>query len=93
MRHGRVHRKVDHSGPKSTRAIDQDGDGVREVHCNTQEGSWTGVRALLRPSRGVSEWYEARYLAVIQWGHNVKEVSDESLRTLLRIAPSTCFAT
>jgi len=55
-RHGRVHRTVDHSGPKSTWAIDQDGDGVREVHCNTQEGLWTGVRTLLRPFRGVSKW-------------------------------------
>ncbi len=92
-RHGRVHRTVDHSGPRSTWAVDRDGDGVREVHCNTQEGLWTGVRNLLRPFRGVSKWYEAQYLAVIQWGHNLKEVSDEFLRVLLGIAPSTRFAT
>jgi transposase len=92
-RHGRVHRTVDHSGPKSTWAVDQDGDGVREVHCNTQEGLWTGVRTLLRPFRGVSKWYESQYLAVIQWGHNLKEVSDEFLRVLLGVAPSTDFAT
>src|SRR3954463_1226471 len=36
-RHGRVHRTVDHSGPRWTWAIDADGDGVREIHCNTQE--------------------------------------------------------
>ena len=35
-RHRRVHHAVDHSGPKSTWAVDLDGDGVREVHCNTQ---------------------------------------------------------
>jgi transposase-like protein len=92
-RQGRVHRTVDHSGPKSTWAVDADGDGVREVHCNTQEGLWTGVRNLLRPFRGVSKWYEAQYLAVIQWGHNVKEVSDEFLKVLLGIDPSTDFAT
>src|SRR5512135_3304207 len=34
-RPGRVHRTVDHSGPRCTWAIDADGDGVREVHCNT----------------------------------------------------------
>src|SRR5512143_1812732 len=49
QRHGRVHQAVDHSGPKSTGAIDADGDGVREVHCNTLEGLWTGVRNFLRP--------------------------------------------
>jgi transposase-like protein len=91
-RHGRIHRTVDHSGPKGTWAIDRDGDGVREVHCNTQEGLWTGVRTLLRPFRGVNKWYEAQYLAVIQWGHNLKKVSDEFLRVLLGIAPSTGFA-
>ena len=42
----RGHKAVDHSGPKSTWA--RDGDGVREVHCNTQEGIWTGVRNFLR---------------------------------------------
>jgi transposase-like protein len=92
-RHGRVHRTVDHSGPKSTWAVDLDGDGVREVHCNTEEGQWTEVRTLLRPFRGVSKWYEAQYLAVIQWGHNLKDVSDEFLRVLLGIAPSTGLAT
>ena len=39
----RIHRAVDHSGPKSTWALDLDGDGVREVHCNTQEGLWTAA--------------------------------------------------
>ena len=92
-RHGRVHRTVDHSGPKSTRAIDADGDGVREVHCNTMEGLWTGVRTFLRPFRGVSKWYEAQYVAVIQWCHNLKEITNEFLRVLLGVAPGTDFAT
>jgi transposase len=48
-RHGRVHRTVDHSGPKWMWALDADGDGVREVPCNTLEGLWTGVRNFLRP--------------------------------------------
>src|SRR3712207_8053049 len=29
-------------------ARDDDGDGVREVHCNTLEGGWTGLRNFLR---------------------------------------------
>jgi len=54
-RHGRVHRTVDHSGPKGTWAIDDDGDGVREIHCNTLEGLWSSVRTFLRPFQGVSQ--------------------------------------
>jgi hypothetical protein len=64
---------------------------VREVHSNTLEGLWTGVRNFLRPFRGVSKWFLAQYVAVIQWGHNLKEVTDEFMRVLLGIPPSTCF--
>jgi transposase len=60
----RGHTAVDHSGPKSTWARDDDGDGVREVHCNTQEGLWTGVRTFLRPFRGVSKWSLAQDQAI-----------------------------
>lgn len=34
-------------------ARDDDGDGIREVHCNTAEGMWTDVRNFLRPFKGV----------------------------------------
>ena len=88
-RHGRVHRTVDHSGPKWTWALDLDGDGVREVHCNTREGLWTGVRNFLRPFRGVSKWYLAQYVAIFQWSYNLKSVTDEFLKVLLGISPST----
>ena len=57
QRYGRVHRAVDHSGPKSTSALDLDGDGVGEVHCNAQEGLWTGLRVFQGRFRAVSEWY------------------------------------
>jgi hypothetical protein len=46
----RAHKTVDHSGPKSTWARDDDGHGVREAHCNTQEGLWVHVRDFLRRS-------------------------------------------
>jgi transposase len=90
-RHGRVPRAVDHSGPQCTWAIDPDGDGVREVHCDTLEGLWTDVRNYLRPFRGVSKWSLAQYVAVFQGGYNLKEVTDEFMRALLGIPPSTCF--
>jgi transposase len=85
----RVHRAVNHSGPKSTWALDLDGDGVREVHCNTQEGLWTGLRNFLRPFRGVSKWYLAQYVAVFQWGHNLKQITDGFLRILLGLTLGT----
>jgi transposase-like protein len=88
-RHRRIHRAVDHSGPKGTWALDLDGDGVREVHCNTQEGLWTGLRIFLSRFRGVSKWYLAQYVAMFQWAHNLKRVTDDYLRALLGIRPST----
>ena len=54
-------------GPRSKWARDDDGDGVREVHDNTLEGMWTGLRNFLRPFRGVSKWYLAQYVAMFQW--------------------------
>ena len=90
-RQGRVHQTVDDSGPKSTWAIDADGDGVREVHCNTLEGLWAGLRNYLRPFRGVSKWFLAQYLAVFQWGYNLKTAMHELMRVLLGIPPSTSF--
>jgi transposase len=90
-RQGRVHRSVDHSGPKWTWALDRDGDGVPKVHCNTLEGLWTDVRNFLRPFRGVSKWFLAQYVAVFQWGYNLNEVTDEFMRILLNVSPSTDF--
>jgi transposase-like protein len=91
-RHDRIHLTVDHSGPRSTYAIDADGDGVREVHCNTMEGTWTGLRNFLRPFRGLSKWCVSQYVAMFEWGHNIKEVSDQLLQFMLGIGPHTEFA-
>jgi hypothetical protein len=88
-RHRWVHRTVDHSGPKSTWALDLDGDGVREVHGDMQEGLWTGLRDFLRPFRGASKYCLAQYVAIFQWGHNVKHVTDGFLLALLGMRPST----
>jgi hypothetical protein len=40
-------------------ARDDDREGVREVHTNTLEEIWTGLRHFLRTSRGVSKHYLA----------------------------------
>lgn len=78
---GRGHGTVCHSEREYAR--DDDGDGIREVHCNTMEGIWTGLRNFLRPFRGVHKKYLAQYVAMFQWAHNLKRVTDHFLRVLM----------
>src|SRR4051812_14795598 len=66
------HVRVNHTPTPTGRvwARDEDGDGICEVHTNTIEGFWTGLRNFLRPFRGVSKHYLAQYVAVYAWIHN-----------------------
>jgi transposase-like protein len=90
--HGRAHATVCHNparegGPEYAR--DDDGDGVREVHCNTMEGTWTGLRNFLRTFRGVSKKYLGQYAAIFEWTCNVKAATTDFLRAMLGLNPST----
>ena len=87
LRRGRV--AVSHAGPRREWARDDDGDGVREAHVNTMEGHRTGLRDFLRPFRGVSKWYLDQYVAIAEWGHAIKRVTDAFLRILLGMRPGT----
>ena len=58
-------------------ARDDDGDGYREVHCNTCEGAGAGLRTYLRVFRGVHKGFLATYVAVYQTMTNAKEISAE----------------
>jgi transposase-like protein len=80
-RNGREHATVNHQNGEYAR--DDDGDGIREVHCNTLEGIWTGLRNFLRPFRGVNKVYLEQYVIIFQWGFNLKAVTDAFLRKLL----------
>ena len=84
---GRTHATVNHSGGEWAR--DDDGDGIREVHVNTMEGTWTGLRNFLRPFRGVSKWYLSGYVAIFEWSNNLKVVTDAFLAILLGREPTT----
>ena len=53
-------------------ARDDDGDGINEVHTNTIEGFWTGLRNFLRPFRGVNKVCLPRYVAFYAGLHNFK---------------------
>ena len=78
---GRGHVTVNHGAGEWAR--DDDGDGVREVHVNTMEGTWTGRRNSLRPFRGVSKWHLAGYVAIFEWAHNEKRATMRFLRALI----------
>jgi transposase-like protein len=80
---GRGHATVCHAPGRREWARDDDGDGVREVHNNTLEGLWTGLRNYLRPFRGVNKWFLGQYVAIFQWAHNLKAATDDFLRALL----------
>jgi transposase len=90
-RWGRGHASVNHNQGEYAR--DDDGDGVREVHCNTMEGIWTGLRNFLRPFRGVNKEYLEQYIIMFQWSYNLKAVTDVFLRCLLGCSVATEFVT
>lgn len=82
----REHAAVCHAPGRREWARDDDGDGVREVHCNTLEGLWAGLRTFLRPFRGVSKWFLDQYVAMFQWAYNLKAATDDFLRVLLGVS-------
>ena len=70
-------------------ARDDDEDGVREVHVNTMEGLWTGLRNFLRMFRGVNKKYLYQYVAMFEWEYNIKRVTPEFIRAMLGVLITT----
>jgi transposase-like protein len=56
-------------------ARDDDGDGKREVHCNSCEGAGSGLRNFLRIFRGVHKYYLADYVATYEMIANTKRIT------------------
>ena len=65
-------------------ARDADGDGIREVHVNSNEAAWTGLRNFLRTFRGVHKHYLAGYVAVYEFTVNHKRVSPPFVAAIVR---------
>jgi transposase-like protein len=86
---GRNHSTVCHTPGQREWARDDDGDGVREVHVNTLEGIWTGVRDFLRIFRGVNKDYLGQYVGIFEWGYKIKAVTLEFIRAFLGMKPAT----
>ncbi len=78
---GRKHATVCHSAHEWAR--DDDGDGIREVHSNTMEGIWTGLRNFLRPFRGIHKNHLKLYVVMFEWAHNFKQITDGILRAMM----------
>lgn len=79
------HATVRHGRPGSGRrewARDDDGDGVREVHCNGCEGAGTGLRNYLRVFRGVHKKYLDHYVATYETMTNAKQFTAAILQRM-----------
>jgi transposase-like protein len=89
--HGYEHLTVCHGDGEYGR--DEDGDDFCEIHCNTMEGIWTGLRNYLRRFRGVSKTYLSQYVAVFEFAYNAYNHSDQ-FWTLLRamVLPDFTFS-
>jgi transposase len=53
-------------------ARDDDGDGMREVHCNSCQGMGAALRTYLRTFQGVHKYYLAEYVATFETMFNAK---------------------
>ena len=53
------------------------------------EGLWTGLRNFLRPFRGVSKKYLYQYVAMFEWGSNVKRATPGFLWAILGVRSAT----
>lgn len=63
-------------------ALDLDEDGHPEVHNNTIESVWSGLRTFLRRFRGVHKRYLPGYVAMFERAYNLDSVLSPFFRTL-----------
>jgi transposase-like protein len=67
-RDGYQHATVNHGAGEY--ALDLDGDGRNEVHCNTMECTWSWLRPMIRTFRGISKVYLPLYVAQFEFLFN-----------------------
>ena len=81
--HATVRHSPDELGAREW-ARDDDGDGVREVHCNTCEGAGTGLRNFLRTFRGVHKRHLKCYVATYEAMVNAKVINSVLIQRMCR---------
>lgn len=79
----RQHSTVTHGCKEWAR--DDDQDDVFEVHTNSAEGMWTGLRNFLRPFRGVSKHFLSGYVAIHELRVNRKRISPTFISELVAV--------
>lgn len=72
--------KIAHRTVRQGRA--DDGDGVREVHCNGCEGIGAPLRTFLRVFRGVHKEHLAGYVATFETMTNMTRITGEILQRM-----------
>lgn len=70
---GYQHQAVNHDAGEY--ALDLDGDGKCEVHCNTMECTWSWLRQRVRTYRGVSKVYLPLYVAQFEFLFNRRHMN------------------
>ncbi|WP_408648912.1 transposase [Tumidithrix elongata] len=63
--------------------LDEDGNSFCEVHCNTMEGIWVGLRNFLHPFQGIHKKYLHLYVGIFEWSYNLSWIDFDFLRRLL----------
>lgn len=63
-------------------ARDDDGDGRREVHCNTCEGRGAALRTYLRPFRGVHKRHLWHYVATFEAMTNARTITPKLIQRM-----------
>ena len=83
---GYTHKTVCHSDGEYAR--DDDGDGINEVHVNTQEGIWSVLRSWIRPHRGIAMKNLPTYIGFFEFVFNTrkrgKALISELMKTILQ---------
>jgi len=54
-----------------------------EVHTNTPEGMWSGLRTFMRVFRGVSKHFSSGYVAIQEFRVNLKRVTVAFISSLV----------
>jgi len=79
--HATVRHSPDESGQREW-ARDDDGDGIREVHCNSCEGATAGLRTYLQGFCGVHKKYLALYVATYETMCHAKRISSAVIQRM-----------
>jgi transposase-like protein len=70
-------------------ARDEYGDGLHEVHVNTQERCWSLLRSWLRTHRGMAQNMSPFYSAMFQFIYNCKKRGKKIVRLITKLSPQS----